>query len=85
MFLRSKLDFKITLMTTSSISIDPSQLSQAKKLVDDRFNAATDELATLVRIPGIAWEAFEPKNLELSAETIAQLFREIGVFEIVEV
>lgn len=85
MFLRSKLDFKITLMTTSPISIDQAQLEQAKKLVDERFTAATDELAALVRIPGIAWEAFEPKNLELSAETIAQLFRETGVFEIVEV
>jgi acetylornithine deacetylase/succinyl-diaminopimelate desuccinylase-like protein len=85
MFLRSKLDFKITLMTTSPISIDQAQLDQAKKLVDERFTTATDELAALVRIPGIAWEAFEPKNLEHSAETIAQLFRDTGVFEIVEV
>jgi acetylornithine deacetylase/succinyl-diaminopimelate desuccinylase-like protein len=72
-------------MTTSPISIDQAQLEQAKKLVDERFTTATDELAALVRIPGIAWEAFEPKNLELSAETIAQLFRDTGVFEIVEV
>ncbi|MFM6965935.1 MAG: dipeptidase [Rhodoluna sp.] len=72
-------------MTPSQISIDPTQFEQAKKLVDASFDAATEELATLVRIPGIAWEAFDAKNLEVSAETIAALFRETGVFETVEV
>ena len=81
----SKLDFKITLMTTPEISIDPTQLEQAKKLIDAGFDAATKELEHLVRIPGIAWEAFDSKNLDLSAETIAKLFRDTGVFELVEV
>ena len=72
-------------MTTSPISIDPTQLEQAKKLIDAGFTSATKELEDLVRIPGIAWEAFDAKNLELSAETIAKLFRDTGVFEVVEV
>ena len=63
-------------MTPPEISIDTNQLDQAKKLIDAGFDNATRELENLVRIPGIAWEAFEPKNLELSAETIAELFRE---------
>lgn len=72
-------------MTTPQISIDPTQLDRAKKLIDAGFDDATKELERLVRIPGIAWEAFDAHNLELSAETIAALFRETGVFEIVEV
>jgi acetylornithine deacetylase/succinyl-diaminopimelate desuccinylase-like protein len=72
-------------MTTSPISIDPTQLDKAKKLIDAGFEDATRELEHLVRIPGIAWEAFDAKNLELSADTIAALFRETGVFEVVEV
>ena len=72
-------------MTTPQISIDPTQLDKAKKLIDAGFDDATKELEHLVRIPGIAWEAFDSKNLELSAETIANLFRETGVFELVEV
>ena len=72
-------------MTTSPISIDPTQLEQAKKLIDAGFHSATKELEDLVRIPGIAWEAFDAKNLEHSAETIAKLFRDTGVFEVVEV
>lgn len=79
------LDFKITLMTTPQISIDPTQLETARKLIEAGFDEATKELEGLVRIPGIAWDAFDPKNLELSAETIAKLFRDTGVFEIVEV
>jgi acetylornithine deacetylase/succinyl-diaminopimelate desuccinylase-like protein len=72
-------------MTTPQISFDPTQLDRAKKLIDAGFDDATKELERLVRIPGIAWEAFDANNLELSAETIAALFRETGVFEIVEV
>ena len=85
MFLRSRLDFKITLMTTSPISIDPNQLEKAKSLIDANFEKGLEELKKLVRIPGIAWDAFDAKNLELSAEAIANLFRETGVFEIVEI
>jgi acetylornithine deacetylase/succinyl-diaminopimelate desuccinylase-like protein len=72
-------------MTTPKISIDPTQLDRAKKLIEIGFEDATRELEHLVRIPGIAWEAFDANNLELSAETIAGLFRDTGVFEIVEV
>ena len=72
-------------MTTSPISIDPTHLDRAKKLIDAGFDSATKELEDLVRIPGIAWEAFDAKNLEHSAETIAKLFRDTGVFEVVEV
>jgi acetylornithine deacetylase/succinyl-diaminopimelate desuccinylase-like protein len=72
-------------MTPSKISLDPNHVSQATEWVSNNFEAATDELARLVRIPGIAWEAFDANNLELSAETIAELLRETGVFELVEV
>jgi acetylornithine deacetylase/succinyl-diaminopimelate desuccinylase-like protein len=79
------LDFKITLMTPTPISIDAAQLALAKTLIDANFAAATDELAALVRIPGIAWDAFDANNLELSAEAIAKLFKDTGVFDLVEI
>ena len=79
------MDFKITLMTPTPISIDAAQLALANTLIDANFAAATDELAALVRIPGIAWDAFDANNLELSAEAIAKLFKDTGVFELVEI
>lgn len=44
-----------------------------------------DELISLSRIPGIAWDAFDPADLQASAETVAELFRGTGVFEAVEI
>lgn len=39
----------------------------------------------LSRIPGIAWDAFDAKDLERSAEEVAKLLSSIGVFESVEI
>jgi acetylornithine deacetylase/succinyl-diaminopimelate desuccinylase-like protein len=47
--------------------------------------AALGELGTLVRIPSIAWPAFDQSQLVRSAEAIAALATETGVFDRVEI
>lgn len=47
--------------------------------------AALSDLGDLVRIPGIAWPAFDQTQLERSAEAVADLARGTGVFEEVRV
>ncbi len=47
--------------------------------------AALNDLGTLVRIPGIAWPAFDQTQLERSAEAVAALARDTGVFDEVRV
>jgi len=72
-------------MTPTSISLNKDQVSQAEAIVGSGFEASLAELAQLVRIPGIAWEAFDANQLEISAEAIAKLLRDTGVFELVEI
>ncbi|SDS76690.1 dipeptidase [Microterricola viridarii] len=43
------------------------------------------ELSSLVRIPSVAWSAFDPAQVQASAEAVAALVRELGVFETVEI
>jgi len=38
-----------------------------------------------VRIPGIAWEAFDASQLDKSAQAVKSLFEELGVFDKVEI
>lgn len=46
---------------------------------------ALADLGNLVRIPGIAWPAFDQSNLQRSAAVVAALFEETGMFDSVEV
>ncbi|GAB3273139.1 dipeptidase [Microbacterium lacusdiani] len=49
------------------------------------ISAALGDLGRLVRIPGIAWPAFDQEQLQRSAATIAELARDTGVFDEVRV
>lgn len=53
----------------------------AKNFVAQNFDGLIQELISLAKIPGIAWEAFDPKELERSAESVAQLFEQTQVFD----
>lgn len=68
-----------------SLRHDSIAVTLTKEKVDAAFPVALANLGDLVRIPGIAWEAFDPQQLELSAEAVAELFRATGVFELVEI
>ena len=60
-------------------------VDQAKALVEADFPQRVATLGQLVRIPGIAWEAFDAQELERSAEAVATLFKGTGVFDNVEI
>ncbi len=53
--------------------------------VDEVFSAQLETLKNLVRIPGIAWAAFDETKLEASADAVAALFKSTELFETVEI
>lgn len=69
----------------SPSAVNPLLVEQTRKHVENKFESATNLLSELVRIPGIAWEAFDASQLERSAEKVAGLFDETGVFDAVEI
>ncbi len=78
---------KITLMNNfpSVDAIQSDLVAQVRDVVGGDFARRVGDLGRLVKIQGIAWEAFDAANLETSAEAVAQLLRETGVFELVEI
>ena len=63
----------------------PDDEARLLEAVAGGFPAAVDDLGALVRIPGIAWPAFDQSQLQRSAERIAELARETGLFETVDI
>lgn len=72
-------------MTITPQPISPSDLDAVTRLTEGAFAEALEKLSKLVSIPGIAWEAFDSSQLETSAEAVAGLFRELDVFDSVEI
>ncbi|GAA3944738.1 dipeptidase [Microbacterium soli] len=79
---------------TSSSAPDPSasespDLSASESAVLEAvalgIPGALSDLGALVRIPGIAWPAFDQAQLERSADAVAELARGTGVFDEVRV
>ncbi|MEY4367606.1 MAG: hypothetical protein RLZ28_1021 [Actinomycetota bacterium] len=70
---------------TNHTSLTAVQASQALQSVETLFDAQLEQLKKLVRIPGIAWAAFDSEELEKSARTVASLFEGTGLFESVEI
>ena len=80
----SRLRNKITRMTASN-SLSDQQDKNITDAATAAFPAAVGTLGDLVRIPGIAWDAFDPENLVRSANAVADLLRGTGVFDFVEI
>ena len=72
-------------MTLIPPTTSAAQLEIATAAVKKLFPEALETLKDLVRIPGIAWEAFDATQLDKSAETVKELFAGLGVFERVEI
>ncbi|MGB3731189.1 dipeptidase [Microbacterium sp.] len=72
-------------MTSSSSSASPASESAVLEAVALGIPAALSDLGSLVRIPGIAWPAFDQTQLERSAAAVADLARSTGVFDEVRV
>ena len=79
------VSLKITLMTLIPPTTSAAQLEKASAAVKLLFPEALEILKDLVRIPGIAWEAFDASQLDKSAEAVKSLFEEMGVFDKVEI
>ena len=69
----------------SVTQLEDNLVSQVREIVETDFSRRIGDLGRLVKIQGIAWDAFDAANLQTSAEAVAQLFRETGVFETVEI
>ncbi|WP_336651682.1 MULTISPECIES: dipeptidase [unclassified Leucobacter] len=50
-----------------------------------QFGHTMDDLQRLVRIPSVSWPAFDPAHVAASAEAIAALLRDTGVFDVVDI
>lgn len=72
-------------MTSSSSPALPASESAVLEAVALGIPSALSDLGDLVRIPGIAWPAFDQTQLERSAEAVAELARGTGVFDEVRV
>jgi len=72
-------------MTSSDASALPPSESAIVEAVALGIPAALSDLGALVRIPGIAWPAFDQSQLERSADAVAELARDTGVFDEVRV
>jgi acetylornithine deacetylase/succinyl-diaminopimelate desuccinylase-like protein len=72
-------------MTLIPPTTTASQLETANEAVKKLFPEALEILKGLVRIPGIAWEAFDSSQLDKSAEAVKALFVKLGVFDQVEI
>lgn len=71
-------------MTTSQ-PLSAELVSAVKEHIAGGFPSSVATLGELVRIPGIAWAAFDSENLVRSATRVAEHLRGTGVFDWVEI
>jgi acetylornithine deacetylase/succinyl-diaminopimelate desuccinylase-like protein len=62
-----------------------SVVSDVKESVNLQFPARIADLCDLVRIPGIAWDAFDAADLERSAQAIKALLDDLEIFDNVDI
>ena len=79
------MTFSLTRASSQAMTPSEALSSKVRDQVEKDFSQRVATLGKLVRIPGIAWEAFDEADLERSAEAVAELFRSSGVFEEVEI
>jgi acetylornithine deacetylase/succinyl-diaminopimelate desuccinylase-like protein len=85
----SRSELKITFMTSTHDAhgnVAETEITKnVKQSVAEQFSARIADLCTLVRIPGIAWDAFDPAHLQASAEKVRDLLLDLEIFELVEI
>ena len=59
-----------------------SVVARLRSSIDADFPRIVEQLTTLVAIPGIAWEAFDARELDRSAEAVVELVRDLGIDDV---
>ena len=72
-------------MAFASEPLDQALVEPVAQFMNDSFPQAIGQLGEMVKIPGIAWEAFDANNLERSAQLVADYFAELKFFDWVEI
>ncbi|WP_288467356.1 dipeptidase [uncultured Curtobacterium sp.] len=63
-----------------STATDPALLDALREHVQGALPTTIADLSALVRLPSVSWSAFDPANVQASAEAVADLARSTGVF-----
>ena len=63
----------------------PELLASLTTAVQAGFPSTVAELSRLVRIPSVSWAAFDPHQVQRSADAVAALAKGLGVFDAVQV
>jgi len=79
------MTFSPTQASSNAMTPTEDLTTRVRQEIDHDFPQRIATLGKLVRIPGIAWEAFDEADLERSAEAVAELFKNSGVFAEVEI
>ncbi|MEN0086375.1 MAG: dipeptidase [Leifsonia sp.] len=58
---------------------------EVRAAVEAGLPSAIADLSQLVRIPSVSWSAFDPANVRCSADAVAGLLADTGMFESIEV
>jgi len=72
-------------MASSEIALNESDLSKARDFAKNSLPQAIGKLGELVKIPGIAWSSFDPRELQRSAEAVQRGLLELGIFDFVDI
>jgi len=72
-------------MAFASEPLDKALVEPVSQFINNSFPQAIGQLGEMVKIPGIAWEAFDANNLERSAELVAEYFTELNFFDWVQI
>ncbi|WP_163161614.1 M20/M25/M40 family metallo-hydrolase [Arthrobacter sp. Alg241-R88] len=59
-----------------------SLLPELRQAVATDFTSAVGQLSDLVRIPAMAWDSFDPSELDKAARHVAVLFQEAGITDV---
>jgi len=70
---------------TSAPATRPELLAALDSAVQAGLPSAIAELCSLVRIPSVSWGAFDPQNVQDSADAVATLVESLDVFETVQI
>jgi acetylornithine deacetylase/succinyl-diaminopimelate desuccinylase-like protein len=72
-------------MTDAELTPPATTEADLRAAVEQGLPAAIADLCALVRIPSVSWAAFDPAQVESSAEEVARIAFTLGVFDSVEV